>query len=265
MLYGEAKTREITRSVLPASRKMARRVRKEKRRWNQTVRRRMDREIAIRPGSTATEAIEAFENDSGTWFDTYSPEERHRMKRIRNRRRDNDKLGPVRSWTRSLQKEYDDPYELIEFIRRELPDNLAGRHAADHMQWEFGPRDRPWIRINEHRSFERACRYAEWEGCLLLVIERNLGGLNRKIKIGNSSMRGCPTWKCRGRAVFRDDDRYVDSKPCDACGRAVVNYNIRPVVGSQDLDRLREDLRKSHYAHPGLMEWVAVEARRLSS
>jgi hypothetical protein len=250
MLYGDEKVKTISRSVLPASRRMARNAKGRKRAWNQTTRRRMDREIDdfFVPGATAEEIEDAYLDSGSTHVDTYNPSERHTMTRIRNKRRLADNLGPVTRWTAALIKETGDAEAALEIVERELPSDLAGRHAMDHMRTEFSDEARyytpPW-RVYDREKILRtqAMNYALWEHVLTVLFEHNHKGMNRAIKENRITWFACaptctePSWgdQVRTTHIHATDERAA-FVTCHRCGRSMRNTVVPTISTAEDIE-----------------------------
>lgn len=290
MLYGDMKVRTISRSVLPAGRRKARSTRKDKQAWNQSTRHRMDRDLrrGFSPGMTAEATIEAWEGNPSAWLDTYSPRERDAMDYIRADRREADKLGPVRQWTRSHIKDFEDRYDLIEFVGRTLPDNLAGRHALGHMNSEFGPDSYRYRYVGptwrEHQRFARACDYANAVADLELLLVHSHAELNRRIRNTHVVNLHCPhhvrtSWEkahsypkasynfswvpCRGYLKLDKSTFYDRSIVCPNCSRRLQNHNLRPISTPADIPKFIEGLNAhAGVGHAKLITWIAEEAAR---
>jgi len=254
MLHGDEKVKSISRSVLPASRRMAKNVKGRKRSWNQTTRRRMDREITdfFVPGSTADEIEDAYLDSGSTHVDAYNPDERHSMTRIRNRRRRSDKLGPITRWTASQVKNFNDPEDLIAHVSDLLPNNLAGRHALSHMRIEFAPDAtlRRWrSRRTPANAHEEAVHYAIWEHLVTTLFEHDHKALNRAIKAHRGTTvkcySGCTVLNYYGdpritqTEVENDTDEFVI---CRECGRRLRNNNLPLIRSAEDIPLFIERL-----------------------
>lgn len=267
MIYGDEKVRQISRSVLPATRRAARTASRDKRTFHRRNRRIMDSQIQmIRRGSTATDAVEAYDEGAGVWHDSYSPAARDELAYIVSDRRLSDNLGPVRSWTAHLSTQYDDPSDLIEFISRTFPKNLAGRHALSHMESEFGPSTFLYRRRNEELIFRNACRYAEFLHKVQTVYFWRHKLLNQQIKKNNRSFAYCygSVMKNGLRAscftnIQLEDQMYETQILCPKCGGKIRLNNIRPVGAPDDVERLTLDLCRSRFGFGSdgpIGEWI---------
>lgn len=252
MLHGDEKVKSISRSVLPASRNTAKTTRGRKRSWNQTTRRRMDREIDdfFTSGSSAEEIEESYLDSNSTHVDAYNPGERHAMSRIRNKRRQSDKLGPVTRWTASQVDDFDDRADLLAHISDVLPDNLAGRHALSHMKQEFDDRPYWWpSRPTPATDREIATNYAVWERLITALFERDHKALNRAIKqhrtTSLSCYFGCKVLTWRGTSIAATTEIVDDRAPvvmCRECSRGILNTALPLVRTAEDIPLFIERL-----------------------
>jgi hypothetical protein len=130
MTHGPAKRRDIARSVLPSTdRKAARRkLAAVKRKSRRAVR--SDLRSIGRP-SRAEPVVAEYD---GAPFDPAAYPDAEINRTVR-RRRDADKLGPVFRWANATTRDL--PLEdRLPAIRTVLADNLAGRHALSHLEWD---------------------------------------------------------------------------------------------------------------------------------
>jgi hypothetical protein len=130
MTHGPAKRRDIARSVLPSTaRKAARRKLAAVKRKNRRAVRSDLRSIG-RP--RRAEPVVA-EYDGAPFNPAAYPDAE--INRTVRRRRDADKLGPVFRWAKATTRDL--PLEdRLPAIRTVLADNLAGRHALSHLEWD---------------------------------------------------------------------------------------------------------------------------------
>ncbi len=142
MFHGPLKRREIARSVLPSTRrKFARHHLAALRRRN---RRAIGRDLrAIARASRSAAVVDVFDD---ALVDLRAYPDSDIGMAVWNRR-DGDKLGPLLRWgrarTRNLPLD-----ERLEAVRRLFDDNLIGRHALSHLEWD------PHFRVvHEHERY----------------------------------------------------------------------------------------------------------------
>jgi hypothetical protein len=180
MTHGAAKRRDIARSVLPST------DRKATRRKLAAVRRKNRRAVRsdLRSISRSRRAEPVLAEYDGAPFDsTFYPDAEINCAVLR--RRDADKLGPVFRWAKATTREL--PLEdRLPAVRRVLADNLAGRHAITHLQWDdhFRMRSEPFTWWDIRRlELDRPVHRTDFRALTVQVLED--GGhaeLNRQMK-----------------------------------------------------------------------------------
>lgn len=190
MLYGEEKVLEMTRTALRSSaRKSAHEALASIKRGH---RRKLNTHLREFRGATEVEAEDEWDegdfrpdtypqarndlsNSGGWWSDTIAA--------AMWERRDADHLSSFVRWGVEITKHIDDPEERYNYVKRLMPDTLAGRHALSHLTFAIGydpdypVRDYGWVR--ERRERERQERREFCDRVASIVDEY---GLRKEVK-----------------------------------------------------------------------------------
>jgi hypothetical protein len=145
-IYGEAKTRNMARSVLPSTRARSARdelaaiKRKNRRRVRQHLSRAVTQPVNSVPGRYALEDTPA--HDWDPWDEEaqdhaleYYPDKSIGYA-VRDRR-SGDKLGPIQRWAPAISAHLE-PSERYAYVAARLPKNLIGWHALTHLAYTDG-------------------------------------------------------------------------------------------------------------------------------
>lgn len=172
--YGDAKRRDMARSVLPSRRRKG--AREEKRYVHHQVRTRIRNLIAQ----------ENWDDDSDLYgLDPQRNKRYQGIKQVVRDRRGADNLGPLMRWAEAKADEMGDtPQERYAAMRAMLPPNLIGWHAMTHIDTldEYNVNPRLW-RFGQFRDYKRE-REQKLED-LISRLDYNidlLGALNRDLK-----------------------------------------------------------------------------------
>lgn len=208
MQYGEDKIRTMARSILPATN------RRDAKNTAQMIKRRNRRNTrqTLHEWKSYTDPLE-FE---GHIFDYGEPTslgwEMSSIKAAMWDRRQHDKLQPMIRWAKAYTAHLDDPFDRYMLMKKILPDNLIGRHALSHLEFEdeFDYRDEwnrylhrgPWkVRVLDGDKF-------------LELIKIELKEINRQVRRHNESLLDYEKKRktlilplCRGI----DDAKFIES------------------------------------------------------
>lgn len=211
-IYGEAKLREISRSVLPA--KNAATWRSNKANINRAHRR-------------SAKRLDPFEGN----FKAVDRKAKREMKYMVTERRLSDNVASVQRWAEHKAKEFDDPVDAYYYLKKLLPDNLAGRHALNaHISGAVDGVEQPGENNNYWMWRNPVLENSTWEAALVAVIDRgHLSNFNTAIK--------------NATAIFSHREWYDYRKyraiPCD--------HHPRLLAGKHDIPDFIEEVLRRRY------------------
>lgn len=255
-IYGEAKKRNMCRSVLPSTaRKGAREdLRNIKQRNRSSIRREL-RQIA--QPQVADEVVANY--DEASCDLSYYPNAD--INWAVRERRDADKIMPLMRWAPHLVRDVRLEDRLSK-LRSILPDNLIGRHAISHLEYHddfYLPDSSRWYDwrsypklTDEERAWVRAVEYAEVERKLMLVIERGLLARFNKLMVWNETI-------VLGWFRYDNDGTKVPLEKYQWGARQEVRLvsKHRPLRGIHDIPNFIRDVGAKQTKH---WDWRSREA-----
>ena len=247
MFYGDEKRREMARSILPSTRRVA--ARKELREVKQRNRRQ------IREALHRVQFAEDYEADDDVDLFEYPD---HKIRYIVRERRDADKLGHFEKWAVEITKDIADPSTRLSFMRSILPKGLIGEHALQHLRnydefrtndFQYGFRRYVPLTPAEKAAQEKAYqeqRHARRVRLLREIVETGWGH-----RLLNQSMHHktvtWPVWTLNvashkydsgtAKYVTVHEDRYVETP--------VGPTRARLLTGLGDIETFLRDLAKA--------------------
>lgn len=163
-IYGEAKKRNMARSILPSTARKG--AREDLAQAKRSARSKVNQSLSRFKGY-ADEVVDLYDEDSDDL--EFYPD--HRISEIMWERRASDKVGPVQRWAVAITKDIR-KQDRLSYMMSLMPDNTIGRHACDHVAWmeEFDVEHDPRLHwygsfgyygfTREERAWMRNCEIA---------------------------------------------------------------------------------------------------------
>ena len=238
MLYGNAKRRQMARSLLPSTRRAA--AARDLEGFRRAGRRQVRQETARLTGDA--DVVAACWTDSSFDWGAWPDEE---IKEAMWARRGYDKLGSFLRWAVHVTR-HTDPEERLNALGRMLPANTIGRHALDHagfLDHFSGHRDCGWAPspYEPRADFEAELRRVIADG------ELGLFNAHMKRPVPRTPRSPEPEEPPRTLAGAHDLDAFLED-----CLK--VSYNVRHPPGTYSLT-----IKESPSMAP-LEAWMALRS-----
>lgn len=181
MTYGEAKTRDMARSILPATnRRDARHTAASIKRHNRRVTRQALHEWKSYEDPLEYEGHIYGYDDSPATGGEEGP--KGNIKSHMWDRRNHDKLNHFIRWAEAATAHLDDPHARYMYIKKILPDNLIGRHALSHLEFVEAFNYRADVHSRYTFTAPRKMLEAPTHDEVYALVSLDLKKLNAKIK-----------------------------------------------------------------------------------
>lgn len=259
-IYGEAKTRNMIRSVLPSARRKSAR-------FDLAAIRRQNRRNVRQELATFTRGTFMADDPCDAFDDFEAPVNRYPSAEITEvvwERRNADKLAPLEHWAAESTKHIADPVERYMKVKKVLPDNTIGRHALSHVRNLKGfeePGYNPYK--YSYFSAKPAPPKPDYAAVLMIVVERGKeSDLNDAIKASHAPAThsvGRDNLPEPGHRVWNGKD--VEIVPCN-CGPRLFK-------GAGDIEQFIDDVFEHRYlrfSREGKLthsEWRLAAIKRL--
>lgn len=260
-IYGEAKKRDICRSVLPSTKRKGARL--DLQQIKQRNRSKVRRELRQIAQPQAADEVVANYDEASYDLNHYPYED---IRSAVYDRREGDKLGALTRWA---------PH-LVEDVRREdrlsklrsiLPDNLIGRHAISHLEYHddfYLPNSSRWYDwrsypklTDDEKAWVRAVEYAEIERRLKRVIERGLLARFNKLMHWHDRVRDGWVRETYNTQTHRHETQYSDHNRGYAWKPNWIQAaRHRPLRGAHDICNFIKDAGSSrdYYTRNNVIE-----------
>jgi hypothetical protein len=202
MTYGDAKIRDMSRSILPSgARKGARESKAIVRRRSRSNAHRQLRELLFVDYDDYEDPIDDYYGAASTpaghgWGES-------NIKSVRQDRRDADRLNHFYRWADAITKKIDEPREKYRHMEKLLPPTLPGRHALTHLEFHFDVEGRYSRSYGTEQYLERRDRFREvFREALTAKIYFDLKKVNAIVREANRERVAAYQRDCRHR-IYR--------------------------------------------------------------